>query len=93
MILLGRECTFRDGAENAETPLRSCANERKAPKAAKTARFTLGLAMLAFFVSACDGEARFTTEATLVHVGRTLRPVPWPDTLRHRIEAMIEETP
>ena len=33
----------------------------------------------------CDGETRFTTEGTIVHVNRSGRPEPWPDDVRQRL--------
>ena len=38
----------------------------------------------------CGGERRFEAAQTIVHVGRSLKPEPWPDDLRARIAAFVE---
>jgi 4-hydroxybenzoyl-CoA thioesterase len=38
----------------------------------------------------CDGELRFEATQTIVHVGASLKPEPWPDALRARIAPFLE---
>ena len=48
----------------------------------------LGKTSLTYQMTAhCGEELRFSTEATLVHVGPDGRPTPWPEEVRRRIEA------
>ena len=49
---------------------------------------SLGYAMEA----TCGGQARFATEATIVHVDADGRPARWPDAVRARLTAHLEET-
>ena len=42
---------------------------------------------------ACDGERRFEATQTIVYVGRSLKPEPWPDPLRARIQPFLETQP
>ncbi|WP_108485392.1 acyl-CoA thioesterase [Oceaniglobus ichthyenteri] len=39
------------------------------------------------------GEARFTTDATLVYINADGRPVRWPDTLRQSFTSHLRSTP
>lgn len=38
----------------------------------------------------CDGQRRFEATQTIVFVGRSLKPEPWPDALRARIQPFLE---
>ncbi len=38
----------------------------------------------------CEGEARLEATQTIVFVGRSLKPEPWPDDLRARIAPFVE---
>ncbi|MDZ4112305.1 MAG: thioesterase family protein [Brevundimonas sp.] len=44
-------------------------------------------------VIACDGQRRFEATQTIVYVGRSLKPEPWPDALRARIQPFLETQP
>ena len=41
----------------------------------------------------CDGQRRFEATQTIVYVGRSLKPEPWPDALRARIQPFLETQP
>ena len=41
----------------------------------------------------CDGQRRFEATQTIVYVGRSLKPEPWPDALRARIAPFLEVQP
>ncbi|WP_332656050.1 acyl-CoA thioesterase [Brevundimonas sp.] len=41
----------------------------------------------------CDGQRRFEATQTIVYVGRSLKPEPWPETLRTRIQPFLETQP
>lgn len=41
-------------------------------------------------VIASAGERRFEATQTIVHVGRSLKPEPWPEPLRSRIQPFVE---
>ena len=41
----------------------------------------------------CDGQRRFEATQTIVFVGRSLKPEPWPETLRARIAPFVETQP
>jgi 4-hydroxybenzoyl-CoA thioesterase len=38
----------------------------------------------------CEGQRRFEATQTLVFVGRSLKPEPWPEALRVRIQPFVE---
>ncbi|RVT83327.1 acyl-CoA thioesterase [Rhodobacteraceae bacterium CCMM004] len=42
------------------------------------------------FACTCGGETRFTAESTLVWVGASVRPEPWPDPLRSELISRID---
>ena len=44
-------------------------------------------------VIACAGQRRFEASQTIVFVGRSLKPEPWPDALRARIAPFLEAQP
>lgn len=50
---------------------------------------SLGLSITA----AADGEDRFHTRSTLVHVGAAGRPLPWPGPIRDRLTLMKDAAP
>ncbi|MCC1493794.1 thioesterase family protein [Cognatishimia sp. F0-27] len=52
-------------------------------------RTSLGYCLTA----SCNGDARFTTQATLVHVGADMRPHPWPDTLLRTLNELTRNRP
>lgn len=39
---------------------------------------------------ACGGERRLAATQTIVHVGRSLKPEPWPEDIRARIAPFVE---
>ena len=41
----------------------------------------------------CDGQRRFEATQTIVYVGRSLKPEPWPEALRARIAPFVETQP
>ena len=41
----------------------------------------------------CDGQRRFEATQTIVYVGRSLKPEPWPEALRPRIAPFVETQP
>ncbi len=41
----------------------------------------------------CDGRRRFEATQTIVYVGRSLKPEPWPEALRARIAPFVETRP
>ena len=41
----------------------------------------------------CDGQRRFEATQTIVYVGRSLKPEPWPEALRARIAPFLEVQP
>ena len=41
----------------------------------------------------CAGQNRFEATQTIVHVGASLKPEPWPDALRARIAPFLEVQP
>ena len=41
----------------------------------------------------CAGQRRFEATQTIVYVGRSLKPEPWPDALRARIAPFLEVQP
>lgn len=44
-------------------------------------------------VIACGGQRRFEATQTIVYVGRSLKPEPWPEALRARIQPFLETQP
>lgn len=38
----------------------------------------------------CDGQRRFEASQTIVYVGRSMKPEPWPEALRARIQPFVE---
>ena len=44
-------------------------------------------------VITCDGQRRFEATQTLVYVGASLKPEPWPEALRARIQPFLEIQP
>jgi 4-hydroxybenzoyl-CoA thioesterase len=52
----------------------------------KLGRTSLALETLA----TAEGTPRFTAKQTLVHVGDTLRPMPWPEPIRQRLTSLLE---
>lgn len=51
----------------------------------------LGRSSLALETRAlAEGTLRFTAKQTLVHVGETLRPTPWPEPIRQRLTSLME---
>jgi 4-hydroxybenzoyl-CoA thioesterase len=42
---------------------------------------------------ACDGQRRFEATQTIVYVGRSLKPEPWPESLRASIQPFLETQP
>ena len=44
-------------------------------------------------VITCAGQRRFEATQTIVHVGRSLKPEPWPEALRARIQPFVETAP
>ena len=41
----------------------------------------------------CDGQRRFEATQTIVYVGRSLKPEPWPEARRARIQPFLEIQP
>ncbi len=41
----------------------------------------------------CGGQLRFEASQTIVHVGASLKPEPWPEALRARIAPFLETQP
>ena len=41
----------------------------------------------------CDGQRRFEATQTIVYVGRSLKPEPWPEALRAGIAPFVETQP
>ena len=41
----------------------------------------------------CAGQRRFEATQTIVHVGRSMKPEPWPEPLRARIQPFLEVQP
>jgi len=51
----------------------------------------VGHSSLSYSLTAgCGSETRFETRATLVHVGATGRPMPWPDDIRDKLTQKLE---
>lgn len=44
-------------------------------------------------VIACAGQRRLEAAQTIVHVGTSLKPEPWPQALRDRIQPFVEDQP